>query len=413
MMNSPLALHGGAPVRPTYKPARPRVPAEARDEVLRVLDDGTLARFYGGTHVRALEAEFAAWFGRSHGVAVNSGTSALHVAYVAAGLPPFSEVLVPANAYISAITALIQSHLVPVIVDVDPSSWVMDPVDARRKLTSRTSAIVPVHMYGQPCPMDDLLELARAHGLWVLEDCGQAHGGMWNGRLLGSLGDAAAYSVCCRKHVTSGEGGLVISDSAALVERARSLAHKGKGDGWFEYLEMGFSYNMTEVQAVLARHGLRALEHETQTRQKFAAGIRAALDGLGLEFPHLGEGSAHAYFKFNFLLPRELGPWRNEIVTALRRENVGADPAHPYVLEIDWLRNQEPLLYSQITEGRPCYARESCPTALDVMARQVGLELGPGLDQEDIEYTIAAVRKVIPWYAQNHARLGSPTVVSI
>lgn len=397
-----LAIHGGTPVRSTYKVANPQVTDAAKSDVLKVLEAGSLASFYGGTKVRKFEHCFANWFGNQYGVAVNSGTSALHVAYLASGIEEFSEVLVPANAYISAISALIQCNLVPIIVDIDPKSWVMDPNDVKRKITQRTRAIVPVHMYGQPCPMNKLIDIARDHNLVVIEDCGQSHGGLWDDRLTGTFGLAACFSICCRKHVTTGEGGVVITNSKSVADRARSLAHKGKGSGWFDYHEMGFSYNLTEMQAVLGLHGLSNLTIEVKKRQSFAVKLRNELEDLELQFPFIPLRASHAYFKFNFLLPSRLTSLRNEIVKALRCENVGADPCHPYVLTINWLRQQKPTLYSIIKQSNlPNYSLDTCLVAADVLSRQIGLELGPNLETEDIDYTIKAVRKVIGYYNRN------------
>lgn len=363
---------------------------------------GYLARFYGGVYVHQFEKEYARHFNREYGIAVNSGTAALHIAYLGAELPLFSEVLVPANCYISAISALIQCHLIPVVVDIDPTSWVMDPEDIRRKITPRTSAIVPVHMYGQPCPMDEIMEIANEHNLKVIEDCGQSHGALWNGKVTGTFGIAACYSICCRKHVSAGEGGVVISDSKRLSELGHAYTHKGKGEGWFDYFYMGYSYNMTELQAILGIHSLRGLPEELARRQNFAVFVQQQLGGLELEFPVVPENSTHAYFKFNFLVPKRLAKYRNEITDAIRKENLGADPAHPYVLEIPWLQKQEPVLYHlQEVKVRPKYDLNSCPVARDVMARQIGLELGPGLNIDDMEDTVKAVRKVMTWYLKN------------
>jgi perosamine synthetase len=391
-----LALYGGQPVRPRRKHAYPVIDQAAKDEVLAVLDSGKLAQFYGGTHVRAFEHAYARWFGRGHAVAVSSGTAALHVTYAAARLPERSEVLLPANAYISVFSALIQAHLIPVIVDLDPHSWVMDPEDCQRKVTARTSAIVAVHMYGQPCPMTELARIAHRHGLALIEDCGQSHGALWQGQKTGTFGRAAAFSLCCRKHIALGEGGIMITDDPELAAVARALAHKGKGEAWFAYQEMGFSYNMTEIQAVLGKHQLRQLNQELQQRSALAGWVRQELAESGLIFPVLPAGSTHAYFKLNALVPYQLRQMRNEIVAALTAENVGCDPAHPHLLDIAWVREQQPYFLRTLPPvERPDYRPATAPVALDVLRRQIGIEIGPGFTREDLAYTVAALRKVL------------------
>ncbi|MGW7573852.1 DegT/DnrJ/EryC1/StrS family aminotransferase [Streptomyces sp. NPDC054765] len=396
-----LAINGGPPVRAKKKAADPVIVEAAKEEALGVLDSGRLAKFYGGTKVAEFETAYAAWFGRRYAVAVSSGTASLHVAYLAARLPEHSEVLVPANAYVSALSALIQAGLVPVIVDIDPARWAMDPADCARKISDRTRAIVPVHMYGQPCPMTELSTLARQHGLTLIEDCGQAHGALWGGTKTGTFGLAAAFSLCCRKHIAVGEGGIVITDDEQFADTARALAHKGKGTGWFDYREMGFSYNMTEIQAVLGRWQLSGLDTELRTRAALAERLRTGLAGLGLRFPEVAPGSTHAYFKQNALLPARLAPHRNAVVDAVRAENVGCDPSHPHLLDIGWIREQRPSLYRELpADHRPDHGRDTAPVARDVLSRQICIEMGPGLDEEDIDYTIKAIRKVVTTFEQ-------------
>lgn len=400
---SKLAIHGGTPVRPKKKAANPRYSNEAKRAVMDHLDQGDLSHMFGGPRVVEFEQAFAERFGRKRAVACNSGTSALHIGYLAAGLEEMSEVLVPANAYVSAVSALIQCDVVPVIVDIDPVSWVMDPEDVRRKISPRTRGIVPVHMYGQPCPMDEILAIAEEHRLTVIEDCGQSHGAFWDGRLLGTLSDVSCFSLCCRKHVNCGWGGLILTDSDEAADLANSLVNRGKGpDHWFDYRRMGFSYNLTELQAILALDSLRNLEAEVERRQRNAAYLRETLEPLGLIFPRIPAGSTHAYFKFNALLPPSLGPLRNEIIDALRAENVGADPCHPHLLTIDWLREQRPSFFRRVPAGlRPDYDPDSLPCAKDILSRQIGLEVGPGLELSDVELTAEAVDKVITWYQRS------------
>lgn len=394
-----IAANGGIPTRPTRKRANPVIDQQTRRDVMDILESGALAQFYGGTHVRSFESEYAAWFGRKEAVATNSGTSALHLMFLAAKLPRYSEVLVPANAYVSAASALIQAELVPVIVDIDPYSWAMDLEDIERQITPRTSAILAVHMYGQPCPMEKIREISRLKGLVLLEDCGQSHGAVSDGQVTGTFGLAAAYSLCCRKHVAMGEGGIIITDDGNLADRARSLAHKGKGPNWFDYWELGFSYNMTEIQAAIGRHQLARLSEELSTRSALAEQLRSALGDVGLEFPVIRSGSTHGYFKQNALVPTELASSRDAIVEAIRAENVGCDPTHPHLLEIGWLRDKRPSLFERL-EADPNYGMEVAPVARHLLSRQICIEVGPGLDEQDIQFTIQAIRRVLNHFVQ-------------
>lgn len=404
MAASDLAILGGQPIRGAKKLASPVFGQAAKDEVVAAIDAGTLAQFYGGAQVRRFETEYAQRFERQHAIALNSGTAALHLAYLATRLPAGSEVLVPANAYVSAVSALIQAELVPIIVDIDPVTWAMDPQDCTRKITDRTRMMVPVHMYGQPCPMNELMALARARDLLVIEDCGQSHGAICDGQMTGTFGIAAAFSLCCRKHVAIGEGGMVITDDPTFAETVRALAHKGKGEGWFDYREMGYSYNLTEIQGILGRHQLSRLDDELGIRSSLADFLRTELADVGLVFPEIRAGSTHAYFKQNALVPQSLAPYRNEIVDAIRAENVGCDPSHPCLLDIEWLRAQQPSFFGRLPEDRrPDYRPDTVPVASDVLARQICIEVGPGLDEEDMTYTVAAIRKVLRHYQKRYS----------
>lgn len=398
-MENQLAIFGGIPTRETKKHPKYDLPDSVKETVLDILNSGNLASFYGGTYVQKYEKTFANRFNRKYGIATNSGTSALHIAYLSCELPEFSEVLVPANCYISAISALIQCNLVPVIVDIDRKSWVMDPLDIERKISEKTSAIVPVHMYGQPCPMDKITEIAKKYNLKIIEDCGQSHGGTWNGRLTGTFGDVACFSTCCRKHITLGEGGMALTNSQKMYALAKAYCHKGKGIGWFDYLYMGYSYNLTEIQAAIGIYGVDNLEKEFANRQENAKVLIKNLSDLDIELPYIPQNSQHAYFKFNYLLPQKLSIHRDEIVDALKAENIGADPSHPNVLDIGWLKNKQPYLFSQIVDkNQPNYKLENVPVATDILKRQIGLEVGPGLNKHDMELTAKAVKKVINYY---------------
>jgi perosamine synthetase len=248
-------------------PRAPRLDLHVSQRVADVLASGKLNAWYGGKAVQAFEHAFAQRFGRNLAVACNSGTSALHLAYAALELPPGSEVLIPANAYVSAASAALQCDLVPVFVDIHPKTWVMDLGDLSRKITNRSRVIVPVHMYGQPCDMDGIDALAADHRLTIIEDAAAAHGATWRGRPIGSFGLASCFSVCCFKLVTAGEGGVVTTNDPGLAGTVRSLAHKGKGEGFFDYIRPGFSYHMSELQAAVAHDTLADIDGELDRRR--------------------------------------------------------------------------------------------------------------------------------------------------
>ena len=222
-----LAIQGGEPARAApYPPMYPggNLLDEAEEQaVLEVIRSKRLFRYYGPeegpSKVEELEQRFAALKGTRRALAVTSGTAALVCALRALGIGPGDEVILPAYTWIASASAVLAAGGVPVVAEVD-ESLTLDPADAARRITPRTRAIMPVHMRGVPCRMDELLRLARAHGLKVLEDAAQANGGMYHGRALGSLGDMGCYSLQFNKILTSGEGGMVVTDDEALWKRA-------------------------------------------------------------------------------------------------------------------------------------------------------------------------------------------------
>ena len=211
----------------TVTPRRwPILTAADRAAVGRVLDRGVLSGA-GAPEMKALEAEFGAMVGARFCLATNSGTSALHIALAAAGVGPGDEVIVPALSFIATAQAVLHQGATPVFADVDPATYNIDPSDAARRVTARTRAIVPVHLHGLPADMDALGALAARHGLAVVEDAAQAHGALYKGRAVGTLGAMAAFSLNSTKNLPAGEGGLFVTNSEEHYERAARVRFDG------------------------------------------------------------------------------------------------------------------------------------------------------------------------------------------
>ena len=209
------------------KPERwPVLTGEDRAAVARVLDRGVLSGA-GAPEMRALEAEFAAAVGARFCLATNSGTSALHVALAAAGVGPGDEVIVPALGFIATAQAVLHAGATPVFADVDPATYNIDVADAARRVNPRTRAIVPVHLHGLPADMDGIAALGRQAGLTVVEDAAQAHGALYKGRAVGTLGAMGAFSLNSTKNLPAGEGGLFVTDSEELYARAARVRFDG------------------------------------------------------------------------------------------------------------------------------------------------------------------------------------------
>jgi len=249
---------------------------ELRAAFDRVL--GTSA-FVLGSEVSAFEEELAAYCGAAHCVGVGSGTAALCLALLAAGIGPGDEVIVPGHTFIASALGVVHAGATPVFCDVDAATGLIDVDCAAAAVTARTAAILPVHLYGQACDMDAVGALAARHGLFVLEDAAQAHGAMLGERRVGSLGDAAAFSFYPSKNLGAlGDGGAICTDDAALADRARRLRNLGQRSKG-EHVEVGFNERLDGLQAALLRVKLAHLDAGNAARRRAAARYRDALSG--------------------------------------------------------------------------------------------------------------------------------------
>ncbi len=315
-------------------------PCFAEDEIAAVdavLRSGKV-NYWTGEEGRAFEKEFAAWCNTEHAVAVANGTVALELALHALDIGPGDEVVVPPRTFLATASAVIARGAKPVFADVDPVSGNITADTIEKVLTPATRAIIPVHLGGWPCDMEPIMELAAARNLKVIEDCAQAHGAMYKGRPVGSLGDAAAFSFCQDKIMTTGgEGGMLITDSREVWERAWAYKDHGKsfeavyerehppGFRWL-HESFGTNWRMTEMQAAIGRLQLRKLPGWSETRHRNAAilsdGFRA-IPALRVEEP--AAGLRHAWYKYNvYLRPERLrrGWDRDRIMEAINAAGV-------------------------------------------------------------------------------------------
>ena len=225
-----------------------------------------------GTFVRSFEERFAATVGRAHGVAVSNGTAALDVAIEALGIGKGDEVILPSFTIISCVHQIVRCGAVPVLVDSDPDTWNMDVTQVEAKISSRTKAIMAVHIYGLPVDMDPLLELAAHHGLALIEDAAEMHGQTYRGRPCGSFGDISTFSFYPNKLITTGEGGMVVTDRTDLVESSRSLRNLCfQADKRFVHERLGWNYRMTNMQAAVGVAQLEQVKSAIARKREIGA----------------------------------------------------------------------------------------------------------------------------------------------
>ena len=265
-------------------PCRREVSAEASAEIAQLFVNSA---FSHGRYVEAFEYDIAAWLDTPHAIAVSSGTAALHLAMLAAGVRPGDEVLVPAHTFIATIWCVLYVGATPVLCDVEEATGTIDVADAARRVTARTTAIVPVHLYGQPADLGAVDVLAKRHGLKVIEDNAQSIGACWDGRMLGTHGLIGCFSFYPGKNLgAAGEGGMVSTADDALAARLRRLRNHGESER-YAHAEIGYNYRMDGIQGIVLRHKLHRLHAWTEQRRQLAVRYTSQLSGLPLRTPEV------------------------------------------------------------------------------------------------------------------------------
>jgi perosamine synthetase len=247
--------------------AQPTLDGNEKKYVLECFDEKWIAA--GGRFVKGFEEGFSKFCGSKYGIATSSGTTALHLALMAIGIKPGDEVIVPDLTFAATANCALHSCAKPVLVDVDPQSWTMDPEKIAEKITPRTKAIIPVHLYGHPADMDPILEIARDHKLTVIEDACPAHGSEYKGRRVGSLGDMACFSFHASKLISTGEGGIITTNNPDFVDRATLIRDQGmRNTNYYWHPVVGYNYRLTNVQAAIGVAQLETLEEKINLKMK-------------------------------------------------------------------------------------------------------------------------------------------------
>ncbi len=327
-----------------------------------------------GPYVEAFEADIARYLDTPHAIAVNSGTSALHLAMVVAGVKPGDDVLVPAHTFIATIWGVLYAGATPVLCDVEPDTGAIDIADAMRRITPRTTAIAPVHIYGQPANLDKATAFAAEHGLAMIEDTAQAIGARWNGRMLGTHGRLGCFSFYPGKNLGgAGEGGLVVTADDALAARLRSLRNHGQGERYV-HAEIGYNYRMDGFQGIVLRHKLARLDAWTARRKQIAARYAAALADLPVALPAICHQD-HV--------------WHLYVIRTKERDALRA--------HLQQRRIESGLHYPVPNHRQPCLAhlsfdRESYPVADAWATEGLSLPLYYGMTDAEVDRVAAAIR---------------------
>lgn len=396
-MREKLALYGGTPVRSTPLPyARQSIDDADRSAVEEVLKGNWLTT---GPMVKQFEDAMSAYAGAREAIAVNTGTAALHAAAWAANIGPGDEVIVPAISFVASANCVLYMGGKPVFADLTPDTLNIDPTDIERKITPKTKAIIAVDFAGHPCEHDTIQEIARKHNLVVIEDAAHSLGATYKGRKVGSLQDMTILSFHPVKHVTTGEGGMVLTNDASLAKRMRSFRHHGidldfhqraETQSWrYDIITLGYNYRIPDINCALGLSQLGKLDGWLERRRFIAACYNEGLADLTeIELPTERKECNSAWHLFVLRLCLEkLQVGREEIFAALRAENIGVNV---HYIPIPWMS-----YYAQLG-----YRKGNWPVAEAEYERVISLPMFPAMSNQDINDTIEAVRKVIQAYSK-------------
>ncbi|MFN8125107.1 MAG: DegT/DnrJ/EryC1/StrS family aminotransferase [Candidatus Nanopelagicales bacterium] len=348
--------------------AQPILGDEERAAVDEVLRSGMIAQ---GPQVAAFEDEFAELVQGRECVAVNSGTSALHLSLLAMGIGAGDEVIVPSFTFAATANAVAVAGATPVFVDIDPATFCLDPDRVVEAITARTRAIMPVHLYGHPAAMPQIMDLAADHELLVLEDAAQAHAAALEGRPAGAWGDAAAFSFYPTKNMTSGEGGMVVTGDPELARMIRLLRNQGMEKRYHNEVA-GLNNRMTDVHAAIGRVQLRKLPGWTRRRQEIAAVYDAQLSGVVV--PPVAPGAEHVYHQYTIRVSGD----RDAFAAALADRGVGSGVYYP--VPVHRLPTFDLVLDLPVTET--------------AAGQVLSLPVHPALTDADVAAVVAAVNDV-------------------
>jgi len=364
-------MKGNVKMKRAIPIAKPVLGREEEEAVRKVLQSGMLIQ---GEKVRSFEEVFANYIGVGHAVAVTNGTLALDTTLKALKLGPSDEVIVPAFSFIATSNCVLFQRAKPVFADIDQRSFNIDPSDVNEKITAKTKAIIAVHMFGQPAKMEELNEIAQDHELFLVEDAAQAHGAEYKGRKAGSLGEVGCFSFYATKNMTTGEGGMIMTNNDELARRARLLRDHGQTEKYHHAI-LGYNYRMTELSAAVGLVQLKKLDELNAKRIRNAKMLNEGIEKIhGLTLPYVEEHVKHVFYQYVVRVEEDYPLERNELANHLEKMGVGIAVHYPMPIY------RQPL-YHELG-----YDKTICPIAEESCRRVLSLPVHPLVDHEDIQY---------------------------
>lgn len=339
-----------------------------------------------GKYITALEEEFSRFCGVGSSVAVCNGTAALHVALEALGIGYGDEVIVQTLTNMASAFAVSYTGATPVPIDIEADTWNIDPELIEGLITDKTKAIIVVHLFGHPVDMDRVNVIAKRHGLYVIEDCAEAHGATYKGRRVGSIGDMGCFSFYANKIVAGGEGGIVTTNSALIAERVRSLRSLGYGRGEKKFMHeyIGFNYRMTNISAAITYAQLEDVEFVIRRKREIAAFYTASLAEMReLQLPVERDYGFNVYWMYHVVLQDKAEGRRDIVMKRMLRR--GVETRTSFI----------PLNQQEVYMNSRSYCQGSCPVANRVGANGLYLPSGPILSDEEQIYIVNSLKEAL------------------
>ena len=354
--------------------AKPIIGDEEIENVVEVLKSGMIAQ---GPKVEEFEQKFAEWVGADYGIAVNSGTAALHVALLSCGIGEGDEVITTPFTFIASGNSILYPGAKPVFADIDLKTYTLDPSSIESLITENTKAILPVQLYGQSADMDEINEIAEKYGLIVIEDAAQAHGATCNGKKVGSMGDMSCFSFYPTKNMTTSEGGIITTDDEDLAENAKVFRAHGASVR-YHHDEIGYNFRMTDISAAIGLAQLDKIDEFNDKRIANAAYLNEGLKDVdGIVTPYCAPDSRHVYHQYTIRV--EKGD-RDDWVESINEFGVGTGIHYPIPLY------NQPIYKTLGIEGY-------CPNAELAADNVISLPVHPSLTKEDLDLVIEAVKR--------------------
>lgn len=352
--------------------AKPIIIDEEIEAVTEVLKSGMLAQ---GKKVEQFQKEFAQYTQSKYGVATSSGTTALHTALVAADIGPGDEVITTPFTFAATANSVLYSGAKPVFADIDPKTFNLDAASVEEKITDKTKAILPVHLYGQPADMDAICEVAQKHDLKIIEDAAQAHGAVYKGKKIGSIGDLGCFSFYPTKNITTGEGGMVTTNNEELAEKAGMVRAHGESQR-YEHEILGYNYRMTDIAASIGLTQLKHIDEFNAKRNENAEYLTQHLQEIdGVTPPYVADDVTHVFHQYTIRVAK-----RDEFKDFLNENGIGTGVHYPIVLY------KQPYYQAQNITG-------NCPEAESAASEVLSIPVHPSLTQDDLDTIIDVIKQ--------------------